>query len=1350
MVDMWGALRGLSDAFQVRVQLFTHTEHRSRWGALLETRPEIVNDWPDHETILPSTLIGPPGTEANPTPVVRLYWRFGHFEPVFDHAGPARQLLAEIERLLDGFSPDAVGDIREPARQVAEQALSLVDLIDPGTSPERVREMLQPLVDQLGIQRNQAADRASALSRASGQPPARPTRPDAPFGEAVSRPRRGPGDAPPSISTVRLGRRGDALRGLVRQYLDRTSRAATQNEVDLLTDVLGEAENSARGPLDQAQVEEWNQRISAGLRLLPAHLGPDSYAAELELPPGINPAELAQGNQITVPGLIRAHAREESVTEESVTPGDILYVIQSNQGRDLSGLVGPGPRSDLVMFDRGQHFEVVSNQYDGVRRRIVLRHPSEGDHEPDAAPVRSSATDPGQTTAPGQETTTADQTISATQQPVARPAAAAASAAEDELEPFRAPAQQYVDRHLGALQGIERENLESVVPDRPGPDPSQPPAAPPSPRGGDSNGHAGRPLASRGRGVQWHRNSWPGAVPDRRPGTPQPAGGSRPADQAGQRPASAPPALDLAAEVFRGYARNYLNYLRQHGFPLPGGMTQDEAVGGLAAVAEAASRPVRRPAEGWNPRVGAGLLLLPMTSHPQVYARVLPGAPDSLAENSVFTLHQPATAQADELRVESGGTVYVIASPLARDVSGLTRRSGLVMFADGTSFRVTSISHGADGTVINLVHDDAPVTDPAHPGPGTPSPGDSGPSAGPQQPLGSPPKSLASPPAPATGGAAAAVTPDVEPGGTEPGLTEEDLASSPEGEEGEAEPPDGRVLEPDDRMGGPGGWVAPVGMLADPPARHGFGAMGVELERGNVVLGLPPADWLQKAVLVSSLDGLVKITVDFGHAWWGADDVLYLTEEAMTRAGVAPHEDAEADDGRVEFALPEVVAGPWGLGAEPGRPSSRAVLDRIRDVEERWERAAEARVYDPDLVEGTTLAELFEDPEDPQYVVTGMFRDVQVARYPELSGDAPLFAQLSAGVPLGGGVLAALAELDRSITVRSPERAVPVHGAMRFGWQVAALFVRYVTGGPVDELLAEDVAALTLDRDVVSVAEVMALAFVQLSAVLRDLNSGQDFPKRLMALVARQGLRVIWAALDPQVQGFFAERAGDIQALFEAEFEARFPNFTDRYNRENGLQEGTPVDLWALEIASLGTTVGYLFDEILRPDPEGPRIRQEAFEVALADSGEGLDRSRGSGLPLVVLEMRGYDRAEYLPPGTRRRLDFQMATDLIGQLTGVAERGEAAAEFAHRLRASQEGRWLTDSLREVVLARGAQRVSAGGRLRGAVGSYLDGFPVQRPELEQALVPAAQLLSVSGLAQADRNETSTVTLVRKAL
>lgn len=170
-------------------------------------------------------------------------------------------------------------------------------------------------------------------------------------------------------------------------------------------------------------------------------------------------------------------------------------------------------------------------------------------------------------------------------------------------------------------------------------------------------------------------------------------------------------------------------------------MTQDEAVGGLAAVAGAASRPPSLSA-GWDPQVAAGLLLLPMTGYPRVYARSLPGAPDRLAQNSVFTIQQPATAQADVLSAESGGKVFVITRPLARDISELTRRSGLVMFADGTSFRVTGISDEGRGRVITLAHDDAPADDPAHPRPGTPPPGDGGqpPATGPHQREEPPPK----------------------------------------------------------------------------------------------------------------------------------------------------------------------------------------------------------------------------------------------------------------------------------------------------------------------------------------------------------------------------------------------------------------------------------------------------------------------------------------------------------------------------------------------------------------------------------------------------------------------------------
>ncbi len=163
------------------------------------------------------------------------------------------------------------------------------------------------------------------------------------------------------------------LHARVLRYLAEPS--APQDEIDLLTDVLGEAEGWVVGAPAQ--------RISAGLALLPANPGGQSFTAEL---PGITPAELEQGARITVPGLIRAHKNLESVTS-----GDVLYVIEEgDHGRDVSRLA----ERDLIMFDRGQHFEVVRVGEEGRRRRIVLRPPRDGDRGPDATAVRSTATDP--------------------------------------------------------------------------------------------------------------------------------------------------------------------------------------------------------------------------------------------------------------------------------------------------------------------------------------------------------------------------------------------------------------------------------------------------------------------------------------------------------------------------------------------------------------------------------------------------------------------------------------------------------------------------------------------------------------------------------------------------------------------------------------------------------------------------------------------------------------------------------------------------------------------------------------------------------------------------------------------
>jgi hypothetical protein len=252
--------------------------------------------------------------------------------------------------------------------------------------------------------------------------------------------------------------------------------------------------------------------------------------------------------------------------------------------------------------------------------------------------------------------------------------------------------------------------------------------------------------------------------------------------------------------------------------------------------------------------------------------------------------------------------------------------------------------------------------------------------------------------------------------------------------------PDGRVAEPDDRMGEPGGWSAPAGMLADPPVRHDFGAMGVEIERHDVRLFLPGLERLllpAGTVLLRSRDGLVRVDADYGGSWRGPDDVLYSSKRAMAAAGGSvPGTSSRGEPEKM--SVPEtVVARPWAAGAaEQGqRPSWREVRARILDVDERWRQAPAAQTYtlgEPDRY--PTLAGLLPDED---YEIEERFRSVRVVRYPRLFAGAPLYPQLSVGVPLGGGVLAVLDELVASIGPRSPG-AAKLGAAMRFGWQVSS------------------------------------------------------------------------------------------------------------------------------------------------------------------------------------------------------------------------------------------------------------------------------------------------------------------------
>ena len=79
MLDVWTVLPVLTTMWGVRVQVFRHAEN------------SLDYEWPGYQTIQPAHLEGPARDGAgNPTPILRLYWRGNHFEPIFPVEIPAQ------------------------------------------------------------------------------------------------------------------------------------------------------------------------------------------------------------------------------------------------------------------------------------------------------------------------------------------------------------------------------------------------------------------------------------------------------------------------------------------------------------------------------------------------------------------------------------------------------------------------------------------------------------------------------------------------------------------------------------------------------------------------------------------------------------------------------------------------------------------------------------------------------------------------------------------------------------------------------------------------------------------------------------------------------------------------------------------------------------------------------------------------------------------------------------------------------------------------------------------------------------------------------------------------------------
>jgi hypothetical protein len=451
----------------------------------------------------------------------------------------------------------------------------------------------------------------------------------------------------------------------------------------------------------------------------------------------------------------------------------------------------------------------------------------------------------------------------------------------------------------------------------------------------------------------------------------------------------------------------------------------------------------------------------------------------------------------------------------------------------------------------------------------------------------------------------------------------------------------------------------------------------------------------------------------------------------MTAAGVAPARTGSANHpGQLKISVPETVTRPWGvLEGEEGRaPDPERVAARVRQVRRRFARAPLTRILP---AAGVRLTDLFPDYE----IMDPLAREVMAARLAGVFEGASLGVHLSLGTAVGGGVLAVLADLRASIHAELPQGRA-VGAAVRFGWQVASLYLRDICGL---EVPASVMPALALDWDVAAVTEVMALVFVQAEAVLGFEAQRAGLVKSRMAVVPRQSLHELGSELGPGPQGFFTRRAAGVEELFRAAYRDLNPDYARTYNATRGWPADTEIDLLEVGTDDGEISVGGLLDEILRPDPDGPRIDPDrVLGIEPADTG-GLDRTRGDvpGLPpwLAVLELRMFSPPKYDPfdrPGTQVKIDAEMADQSIARLTGVARDGDASAGLAGRLAASPEGQWVLYWLRAALA--GSQQDDAIANLIAAFRAYLQRYPEDTSALQRALQPAAGHLGLPGFAQ----------------
>ncbi|MFI7605000.1 hypothetical protein ACIBTV_07735 [Micromonospora sp. NPDC049366] len=262
-------------------------------------------------------------------------------------------------------------------------------------------------------------------------------------------------------------------------------------------------------------------------------------------------------------------------------------------------------------------------------------------------------------------------------------------------------------------------------------------------------------------------------------------------------------------------------------------------------------------------------------------------------------------------------------------------------------------------------------------------------------------------------------------------------------------------------------------------------------------------------------------------------------------------------------------------------------------------------------------------------------------------------------VALGGDVLRMLEDLPADADERDRDR---ISAALQFGNSVAA-HLRAEQAG--QKAAAADTPGHTAgDRSVATLVELMALLHVQLTAMLGDqANPGGSTPPAL-AVAAGQPMSNLWEATGPDLRDFFIRHAPVVRNLYEASFDALFPNFRADLAAERELPAGDEVNLWTVPLLDHTTglpvaTAGQMVEELLHPDPSRHRL----------DAGTGgFTRPESAGttpppghLLLQIREPRRRNAPparDITPPRSHRRVVMSDSTALPSPNFGYDRRPE--------------------------------------------------------------------------------------------